>query len=66
MADRKDSLVKIDASEVYCRELNTRLRDAVPSGAAILNSITFMGKDILAPTWIGQWSLGYLVLRAMT
>jgi hypothetical protein len=50
MADRKDSLVKIDASEVYYRELNTRLRDAVPGGAAILNSITFMGKDILAPT----------------
>jgi len=33
MAERKDSLVKIDASDVRFRELNASLREAVSSGA---------------------------------
>ena len=33
MADKKDSVVKIDAGGVYYRELNTRLREAISNGA---------------------------------
>jgi glutamate synthase domain-containing protein 3 len=32
MADRKNSIVKIDASGVYYRELNARLREAITNG----------------------------------
>ena len=32
MADKGDSVVKIDAAGIYYRELNTRLRNVVSNG----------------------------------
>jgi glutamate synthase domain-containing protein 3 len=60
MANRKDSIVKIDASGVYYRDLNDVLRDAISNGTRRIElrnvyGQRYIGTDLNVPVEIEIW-----------